>query len=68
MTSYYKLILGGSEYALDPGKQWDDSELRALLGDPSPVSFPIAGGGQITVVPGPGIAVLREESSGAQVY
>ena len=68
MTSYYKLIVGGSELTLDPEAQWDDATLRDFLSQRNPLSFPLAGGGQVSVVPGPGVAIVREEGNGGSLY
>lgn len=68
MTSYYRLIIGGSELALDAGEQWTDDDLHDMLRMSEPQVLPLAGGGAVSFVPGPGVAVVREEASGRQVF
>lgn len=68
MTSNYKLIIGGSEVQLDPGLQWSDAELWDLVKATVPKKLPVLGGGAVTFMPGPGVAIVREESRGGPVF
>ncbi|SBN64440.1 hypothetical protein GA0004736_3400 [Curtobacterium sp. 9128] len=67
MASNYRLILGGTEIHLDPSHQWTDEELWSLLRASTPKSLPVQGGGSVTFMPGPGVAVVRHEAGG-QVF